>query len=85
MSNDATQNGVHLLTKLKDTELRVSVVLMEKQFTIGELTSLCPGSILRFDTPAVSPALLNVNGKHVAKGRVMQVKNNFGIEIEDIL
>ena len=58
---------------------------MEKIFTIGELTALNPGSILSFDLPSKTPAGLNVNGKTVATGTVVQIADNFGLQIDKVL
>ena len=84
MSETTAADQAHILNNIRDTELDVSVVLMEKASTIGDLSALNPGSVLSFDLPADSPALLTVNGKTVATGAVVQVNDNFGIKVDSI-
>jgi len=75
---------IHMINSIKDTELDVSAILMEKEFTIGQLTSLNPSNVLTFDIPANSSTQIAVNGKKVATGTVVRVKNNFGVKIDEL-
>jgi len=82
MTEQNTQ--VQIINSIKDTELSVSAVLMEKEFSIGQLTALNPSSVLFFDAPTTDPAELRVNGKKVATGTVVQAKDNFAVKIDEL-
>lgn len=73
-----------ILQKIHDTPLDVSVIVMEKKIQIGELASLTPGSLLQFDIPTTEPAQLHINGRAVAEGQVVQIRDNFGLQIKKV-
>lgn len=77
-------NPVQILKSLKDTELDLDIVLMRRDFPIGRLVSLTPGNTLVFDHPQEDPAEIVVNGKSFAKGNVVQVGDNYGIEVKEL-
>ena len=76
--------AVSILKNLKNTALPIDICLMEKEFSIGQLLTLSPGSVLSFDLPANTPAQLVVNGTSVAEGRVVQVGENYGVQVDKV-
>ncbi len=83
--SEACESQVRILKSLRDTELEISVVLMERFFSIGQLMALSPGSVLPFDCPTSQPAHLAVNGKAFAEGKVVQINEYYGLEVKDVV
>ena len=82
---DSGDSQVRILKSLKNTELELSVVLMEKDFPIGQLMTLSPGSVIPFECSTSEPAILAVNGEAFAKGKVVQMNEYYGLEVKDVL
>lgn len=80
-----TQPPVKILNSIKGTQLEVNVVLMESEQQIGALTKLTPGSVLMFDQKDGEPALIRANGKTFAKGEVVQVGDNYGFKVTELV
>lgn len=76
---------VRILKSLKDTELELSVVLMERDFPIGQLMALSPGSVLPFECSTSEQANLSVNGNPFARGNVVQINEYYGLEVKEVL
>ncbi len=76
---------VDILKSIKDTELEVKVVLMQRECEIGDLTKLNPGSVLMFDSKEGTPATATVNGKSFAEGEVVQVGERYGLKVTQLL
>ena len=82
---EVQENQVQILKTIKETELDTKIVLMEREFTIGKLMSLIPGAILMFDGSAGESADLCVNGRKVATGEVVQVNENYGLRVTELM
>lgn len=69
---------------LGDVEVVLEARLGETQLTVGELTSLEPGSLLTLDRSLADHADIYLNGKIVARGEIVAVDKNFGVRITEI-
>jgi flagellar motor switch/type III secretory pathway protein FliN len=85
MSSPEAQTQVHILNSLRKTELDIEIVLMERTFSIGELTALNPGSVLAFDILTSNLAYVNVNGKKFATGNIVEQNEHYGLQVAEIL
>jgi flagellar motor switch protein FliN/FliY len=68
-----------------DVPLEVTVELGRTTRKIKEILSFSPGSIIELNKLAGEPIDILVNGKHVAKGEVVVIDENFGIRVTDII
>ena len=84
MSGSA-HNPVDILKNLKGTELPVDIVLMEKELQLSQLLNLNLGTVLLFEIPASNPAVLSVNKTRVAHGDIVQVGENYGVKLTEML
>lgn len=82
---ESCDSQARILKSLKNTELELSVVLMERDFPIGQLMSLSPGSVIPFECSTGEPAILAVNGQAFAEGKVVQINEYYGLEVKDVL
>ncbi|WP_334111241.1 flagellar motor switch phosphatase FliY [Thermodesulfitimonas autotrophica] len=73
------------LELILDIPLKVTVVLGRTKRPIKEILSLGPGSIVELAALANEPVEVLVNGTLVAKGEVVVVNENFGVQITSIV
>ena len=59
----------------------VAVVVAAKRATVGQLTALVPGAILRFSRSADEPLDLVAGGCRLAGGQCVRVGERFGLRI----
>jgi len=83
--SQSSEPGVNILNSIKGTELDVHVVLMEKEYQIGDLLRVNPGTVLIFDKKEEEPVFVQVNGKCFAKGEVVQVGEHYGLKVQELL
>ena len=69
---------------LLDVPLNVSVELGRTELRIRNVLELVPGSIIELDRLAGEPIDVLVNGKHIARGEVVVIDEEFGIRITEI-
>ncbi|MFT4551536.1 MAG: flagellar motor switch/type III secretory pathway protein FliN [Chlamydiales bacterium] len=77
-------SGKRILQSLKDTELDIRVVICEQDFKVGDLMGMGPGTILVLDASVQVPAWATVNGKQFAYGKIVQVGECYGFQIEKL-
>ncbi|MCL1936552.1 MAG: flagellar motor switch phosphatase FliY [Defluviitaleaceae bacterium] len=70
---------------LMDVPLEVTVELGRTSKRIKEILEFSPGTIIELDKLAGEPIDILVNGKHVAKGEVVVIDENFGIRVTSIV
>lgn len=73
------------LDLILDIPLKVTVVLGRTRRPIKDVLSLCPGSIVELAALADEPVEVLVNGTLVARGEVVVVNENFGVQITSII
>lgn len=73
------------LNLLLDIPLKVTVVLGRTKRPIKDVLSLTPGSIVELAALADEPVEVLVNGTLVARGEVVVVNENFGVQITNII
>lgn len=69
---------------LLDVPVSLSVELGSCKLPMREVLQLGPGSIVQLEESADAPVDLLVNGRVVARGEVVVVKNQFGIKILEL-
>ncbi|MCD7825327.1 MAG: flagellar motor switch phosphatase FliY [Clostridiaceae bacterium] len=70
---------------IMDVPLEVTVELGRSNKSIKEILDFAPGTILELNKLAGEPVDVLVNGKHVAKGEVVVIEENFGIRLVEIV
>ncbi|MGI6096667.1 MAG: flagellar motor switch protein FliN [Dethiobacteria bacterium] len=73
------------LERLLDFPLTLSVRLGEAKKTLAELSSLNFGTVVELSHKLSEPVDVLINGKVVARGEVIVVEENFGIQITEII
>lgn len=84
-SPSLSKNESRNLNLLLDIPLQVTVELGRTKRTVKEILELTSGSIIELDKLAGEPVDILVNNRHVAKGEVVVIDENFGVRITDIL
>jgi len=70
---------------LKDIPLEISVEIGSAKLTLEEILRLHSNSVVELDRFIDEPVDIKINGKLVAKGRLYQVEDNYGVEIVQII
>ncbi len=73
------------LDVVKDVQLRLTAVLGQVSLTVAELFALTENSILSLDTLADEPVDLVLDNRVVARGALVIVDDNFGIQITEVI
>ena len=79
------EEEAHNLNLLMDIPLEVTVELGRTTREVREILEMSGGSIIELDKLAGEPVDILVNNRHIAKGEVVVIDENFGVRITDIL
>ncbi|MDG2291021.1 MAG: flagellar motor switch protein FliN [Phycisphaerales bacterium] len=79
---DAT--GVDL-SMLHDVDLHVTIELGRTRMVVEDVVRLNADSVIELDKAAGDPVDVYVNGRHVARGEVLVLNDNFCIRVSEIL
>ena len=66
---------------IRSLPLRLQVILAEKEFSLGEIQSLGPGTIVELDAGKSDPVRLMVNGKILGEGELVEVEGNLAVKV----
>ena len=77
--------GAENISIIRDVPLEVTVELGRTVKAIADILDFAPGTIIELDKLAGEPVDVLVNGKHVAKGEVVVVEENFGVRVTEII
>ena len=77
--SEATASGSKL--GLEGLPLRLHVVLAEKEFTLAEIQSLSPGTIVELGTKKLAPVQLMVNGTVLGEGELVEVEGSLAVRV----
>jgi flagellar motor switch protein FliN len=75
------QRGMDLLL---DVELEASLRFGSREMTLCDLLALGPGDVIQLDRALTDPVDLIIGDKIVARGEVVLVNGNFGLEIAEV-
>ena len=70
---------------LEQVPLAVEFVLQEIHLTLGELGAIAPGQVLRLNPDAERNVVLRANGIVLARGELVELDQQLGIEIHSIV
>ena len=74
--------GIDLLS---DVNLKVKIELGRTRMYVEDVLRLNAGSVVELDKPAGDPVDIFVNDRHVARGEVIVVNDNFCVRVSEIL
>ncbi len=80
--NGAGATGLELLS---DVSLNVKIELGRTQMLVNDVLRLSEGAVVELDKLAGDPVDVYVNGRHVARGEVLVLNDNFCVRINQIL
>lgn len=76
------ESGIEMLG---DVDLRVTVELGRTRMLVEDVLRLGPDSVVELDKAAGDPVDIYVNDRHVARGEVLVVDENFCIRVSEIV
>ena len=69
---------------INSVKVRLDALVGAASITVAELSALKDGSVLRLDRAADAPLDILLDGRVVARGRLVAVEDSFGISITEI-
>lgn len=79
------KQGSGSIDMLSDVDLEVTIELGRTQMLVEDVLKLAEGSVVELDKLAGDPVDVYVNGRHVARGEVLVLNDNFCIRISEIV
>ncbi len=73
------------LDLVKGVKLQIKALLGNTEITVGELFELKENSVLKLDAKTNQPIELQLDGRLVARGSLVVVDDNFGIQITEVV
>ncbi|MBM4113934.1 MAG: flagellar motor switch protein FliN [Phycisphaerae bacterium] len=73
------------LKLLDDVDLDVRIELGRTRMLVEDVLRLGPDSVVELDKAAGDPVDIYVNGRHIARGEVLVVNENFCVRVSEIL
>ncbi len=70
---------------LKDVNLDVKIELGRTRMLVDDVLRLSEGAVVELDKLAGDPVDIYVNGRHIARGEVLVLNENFCVRISEIL
>lgn len=83
MSVEIGREGTAAVSKpdIESLPLRLHVIVGEKEFTLAEVQTLGPGTIVELDATRSDPVRLMVNGKILGEGELVEIEGNLGVKV----
>ena len=69
---------------IRDLEVKLNVSLGESKIKVDELMSIKAGSVVKIDRDINTPLDIYINDKLVARGTMVVVDDNFGVQVSEI-
>ena len=86
--NDSSETETPLFSKnidlVKNVKVDLTAILGNAEITVDELFNLKSGSVVKLIQETSTPLTIELEGSVVAKGMLVAVDDNFGIQITDI-
>lgn len=70
---------------IKHVKVALTVEIGSAELTVDQFFSLKSGDVVTLSEQVNEPAVLRVDGKSVARGNLVAVGDNFGLQLTDIL
>ncbi|MAC18737.1 MAG: flagellar motor switch protein FliN [Phycisphaerae bacterium] len=70
---------------LGDVDLDVRIELGRTRMLVDDVLRLSPESVVELDKAAGDPVDIYVNGRHVARGEVLVLNENFCVRVSEIV
>jgi flagellar motor switch protein FliN len=80
-----TPGQMHALEMLSDVNLHVKIELGRTRMLVEDVLRLSEGAVVELDKLAGDPVDVYVNDRHVAKGEVLVLNDNFCVRINEIV
>jgi flagellar motor switch protein FliN/FliY len=77
--------GATSIGMLGDVDLDVRIELGRTQMLVEDVLRLTPDSVVELDKAAGDPVDIFVNGRHVARGEVLVLNENFCVRVSEII
>ena len=84
-ASQVATDGATSIGMLGDVDLDVRIELGRTQMLVEDVLKLTPDSVVELDKAAGDPVDIYVNGRHVARGEVLVLNENFCVRVSEII
>ncbi len=84
-NGDANGDGSAGMSMLNDVDLRVKIELGRTSMYVEDVLRLNTDSVIELDKAAGDPVDIYVNDRHVARGEVLVLNENFCVRVSEII
>ncbi len=84
-SGAPAESDVSSIGMLGDVDLDVRIELGRTRMLVDDVLRLSPESVVELDKAAGDPVDIYVNGRHVARGEVLVLNENFCVRVSEIV
>ena len=85
MAGDGAAQTPAAMSLLKDVSLHVKIELGRTQMYVEDVLRLNADSVIELDKAAGDPVDIYVNDRHVARGEVLVLNENFCVRVSEII
>lgn len=85
LASSLTTGGKETLDLLSDVQLQVKIELGRTRMYVEDVLQLADGAVVELDKLAGDPVDIYVNDRHIARGEVLVLNDNFCVRISEIL
>lgn len=82
---NATQLPVGKLSRIRNVEMELTVVIGKTRMTVQNALDLQPGSVVELDRSAGAPADILLNGRLIAHGEVVVQDQDYAVRVTSII
>lgn len=82
---DASQLPVGKLSRIRNVEMEMTVVIGKTRMTVQNALDLQPGSVVELDRSAGAPADILLNGRLIAHGEVVVQDQDYAVRVTSII
>jgi flagellar motor switch protein FliN/FliY len=68
-----------------DIPVSLSVELGQTQLEVRDVLNLAAGSVVELNRPQEEPVDIRINGRLIARGEIVLVKNNLAVKISELV
>ena len=83
MQAETLQNASRNL--VMDIPVSLSVELGQTQLEVRDVLNLAAGSVIELNRPQEEPVDIRINGRLIARGEIVLVKNNLAVKISELV
>jgi len=84
-TTNAAQLPVGKLSRIRNVDMEMTVVIGKTRMTVSNILDLTPGSVVELDRSAGAPADILLNGRLIAHGEIVVQDQDYAVKVTSII